>query len=183
MQHFIIFLYHYWLWKCPTCAEIVDFMAQTKARKTWLTKKLTNNNWGNFFLEWQWNGINTNHSKVFDCVKPTQRLWERGPCQRPMMSLFDATDCFVRIGESLQPAGVPFTPRKQLGPDPCNAGPQSRGSFQAGRPREPPRSHPPATSHSAPEITLFILCIIVSSWMRKTMATLEWIGLACVPAC
>lgn len=74
----------------------------------------------------------------------------------------------------------PFHPWKQLGPDPCSAGPQSRAPFSPVGRGNLPSSHPPATSHSAAEITLFILCVIVSSWMRKAMATLEWIGLACV---
>lgn len=169
---------------------MVDFMPpplqnqEKKIKKNKLTDGKLDFKWRKVsFLSGSGLGSIQTIAKFLTVWRLSQRLWVLSACQRPMMSLFDTTDCFVKIGESLQPAGVPFTPRKQLGPDPCSAGPQSRGSFQAGRPRDPPRSHPPATSLSAAQITLFILCIIVSSWMRKSMATLEWIGLACVPAC
>lgn len=72
--------------------------------------------------------------------------------------------CWVSSSQS-NPPGSPFTPRKQLGPDPCSAGQPS--SFQPWLPGTLPWFLPLAPSHSAAEITLFILCIIVSSWMQK----------------
>lgn len=94
------------------------------------------------------------------------------------MSLFD-TIGFVRFPESVQPAGVPFTPKSSWALTPAALALKAE-LFSAPAYRDPPCSLPPATSHSAAEITLFILCIIVSSWMQKTMQTLEWIELACV---
>lgn len=58
----------------------------------------------------------------------------------------------------------PFHPARQLGPDPSDL-PLKQGFFQApaGSSLSPPFSNIPFT----PEITLFILRIIVSSWMRE----------------
>lgn len=77
------------------------------------------------------------------------------------MSLFDTTG-FVRSLAPVQPAGVPFTPKSSWALTSAALALKAE-LFSAQAYREPPHSLPQATSHSAAEITLFILCIIVSS--------------------
>lgn len=79
---------------------------------------------------------------------------------RSGMSLFDGIG-FVRFPESVQSAGVPFTPKSSWALT-LAAVVLKAELFSAQAYREPPCSLPPATSLSAAEITLFILCIIVS---------------------
>lgn len=80
------------------------------------------------------------------------------------MSLFDT----IVFCSCARPARqCPFHPWKQLGPWPLQHWPSKPSSFQLRRSGNLPVPLPSATSHSAAEITLFILCIIVSSWMQE----------------
>lgn len=118
----------------------------------------------------EWNGIltgthDTNQSKIWMCEVcsatsgrelSTSNLW----------CLYLTRLVLLGFRESVQPAGVPFTPKSSWTLTLATLALKAE-LFSAQAQREPPCSLPPATSHSATEITLFILCIIVSSWMQK----------------
>lgn len=118
----------------------------------------------------EWNGIltgthDTNQSKVWMC-EVCSATWGRELSTSNLWCLYLTRLVLLGFRESVQPAGVPFTPKSSWALTLATLALKAE-LFSAQAQREPPCSLPPATSHSATEITLFILCIIVSSWMQK----------------
>lgn len=110
---------------------------------------------------WLWNVIQTRAKFEWSMFSNFGKGSVNGQSE---MSLFDTTG-FVRSLVPVQPAGVPFTPKSSWALTSAALALKAE-LFSAQAYREPPHSLPQATSHSAAEITLFILCIIVSSWMQ-----------------
>lgn len=108
----------------------------------------------------------TNQSGLWMC-EVCSATWGRDlSTSKSGMSLFD-TIGFVGFSRVSPTRRGPLSPLKAAGPWPLQRWPSKPSSFQLRLPGTLPWSLPPAPSHSAAEITLFILCIIVSSWMQK----------------
>ncbi len=123
-----------------------------------------------YWTLYKWNGTqtgthDTNQSKVWMC-EVCSATAGRDLSPSNLGCLYLTRWVFVRFLESVQPACVPFTPKSSWALTLAALALKAE-LFSARAYREPPCSLPPATSHSTAEITLFILCIIVSSWMQK----------------